>query len=110
MKRFLATLALGAMVSLPAAAIASDAVEWVPWNGRLPYDAIEGGIDQNGAIPLYICRARYVNGVHPGKLRSGHCHIGWGGDEIILKRFEVLVWAERRYRDRDRRYRDDMRR
>lgn len=116
MKRFLATLALGSACIVPTTAAAYDELEWVPWKGRLPYDAVQGGMDQNGTIPLYICRARHINGIHPGKLRQGKCHIAWGGNEVILQRFEVLVSDDRRYRDRDRdwdrdrRYRDDMRR
>lgn len=47
------------------------------------------GHEANGA-PLYVCRASYNGGVHPGKVVAGSCNIGWGGKEIVLHSFEVL--------------------
>ncbi|MGK0289669.1 MAG: hypothetical protein ACI86H_001115 [bacterium] len=43
--------------------------------------------------PLYICRAYYRGGKHPGKYRSGFrgCNIGWGGREVTVQRFEILT-------------------
>lgn len=114
--RIIPSLLLGFIVGLPAVTNAgdrySDVVEWVPWQGRLPRNAIRGGIDQDGRVPLYICRAHHINGIHPGKLLSGKCNIGWGGGEVVLHHFEVLVSTERyyRHRDRDRYYDDDRRR
>ena len=57
--------------------------------GVLPPEAVMGG--QVGYRPLYVCRARYRDGVHPGKLWLGRCHLGWGGGEYILDEFEVLI-------------------
>lgn len=106
MRRTLAILLFGSALTLPAAPHAHDGVEWRPWKGRLPANAVRGGVDQNGRVPLYICRAHYINGIHPGKLLSGKCNIGWGGQEVVLHHFEVLVSTGRYYRERDReRYR-----
>ena len=55
----------------------------------LPYGAIEGGWE-NGH-PLYVCRIRNAGGMHPGKIVSGHCNIGYGGREISRSEYEVLV-------------------
>ena len=110
MRRTLTTLLSGFALALPHMTNAMDGVEWRTWNGRLPAGAIRGGVDQNGTVPLYICRAHYINGVHPGKVLNGRCNIGWGGDEIVLRHFEVLVSIDRYYREFDRRHRDDWRR
>jgi hypothetical protein len=64
-------------------------------NDNIPLDAIVGGGEEG--VPLYICRATYNGGTHPGKVRPGFggCKIGWGGQEITVPSFEVLVprWA-----------------
>lgn len=53
-----------------------------------PAGAVGG---QENGQPLYVCRARYQGGLHPGKLLSGSCNIGYGGKEIIVPNFEVLI-------------------
>ena len=50
---------------------------------------IIGGKEGSRQLPL--CRASYKKGTHPGKVVAGRCNIGWGGREIVLKSFEVLV-------------------
>jgi len=110
MRKTLAAILVTSILALPALVFARDAVEWRSWHGRLPTNAVKGGVDQNGKVPLYICRAHHINGVHPGKLLNGKCNIGWGGSEVVLHRFEVLVLAEPHYRDRDRRHHDERRR
>jgi len=67
---------------------------WVGVSGKdIPNNAIEGGRDGDGST-LYIARAFYEGGVHPGKagrgLRIGAV-IGYGGKEIELDQYEVLV-------------------
>ena len=68
-------------------------LDWEKTTGALPADAIQGGAE-NGK-PLYIGRAPYAEGMHPGKVFSvgkNHiCNIGYGGKEITLNEFEVLV-------------------
>ena len=103
MRQRLTTILLGLAFTWPATAVAGDGVEWQTWNGRLPRHAIQGGVDLYGTAPLYICRARHVNGVHPGKLLNRRCHIAWGGSEVVLHQFEVLVATNGPSRERDRR-------
>jgi hypothetical protein len=55
----------------------------------LPANAVAGG-EENGHR-LYVCRASYNGGVHPGKVVAGNCNIGFGGDEIVLQQYQVLV-------------------
>jgi hypothetical protein len=63
-------------------------------NGQIPPGAVVGG--QEPGRQLYICRAPYQGGVHPGKLVGRNCNIGWGGNEVTLPRYEVMVLASRR--------------
>ncbi len=43
-------------------------------------------------IPLFIVRANYKGGIHPGKLAYGFgAYIPWGGKEHICREFEVYV-------------------
>lgn len=55
----------------------------------LPPDVVVGG-DEMGR-PLFICRGKYRDGMHPGKVVGGRCNIGWGGREIALDYYQVLV-------------------
>lgn len=61
-------------------------------NGAIPMDAVRGGREANRE-PLYVCRAAFGNGVHPGKVRPafGGCNIPYGGREHAVRRYEVLV-------------------
>ena len=61
--------------------------------GIIPDGAIEAGSESNGDR-LYICRARHAGGVHPGKIRFefGGCNIPYGGKEIRIRSYEVLVF------------------
>ena len=66
---------------------------WVPASGgNVPDGALPGGKEANGER-LYLCRASYNGGVHPGKVRAafGGCNIGWGGGEHVVSSYEVLV-------------------
>lgn len=58
-------------------------------NGYVPPNAVEGGYQQNG--PLYICQAKYMGGKHPGKVVGTNCNIGYGGQEILVPFYKVLV-------------------
>ncbi|MGI9534767.1 MAG: DM9 repeat-containing protein [Thermodesulfobacteriota bacterium] len=65
-------------------------VTWVKAvNGQIPKGAVEGGVIEGK--PVYVCRAYYSNGTHPGKTWENACNIGWGGKEVAVKDFEVLV-------------------
>ena len=65
-------------------------VKWIQSDGLMPFGAIPGGYESNGTI-LYICRASYNGGLHPGKVVSKTCRIGWGGKEVSSPKYEVLI-------------------
>ena len=69
--------------------------DWKPYYGRIPFTAVEGGFEQNRN--LYICRAEFHGGLHPGKVVNGKCNIGWGGKEVTLDSFDVLVKSRYRH-------------
>jgi hypothetical protein len=65
-------------------------VQWVPAaNGVVPVNAIIGGSEPGRVLP--VCRARYKNGVHPGKVVAKNCNFGYGGNEVLAPEYEVLV-------------------
>jgi len=68
-------------------------LDWAsPRFEAVPKNAVVGGKESNSAT-LYVCRAFYNDGLHPGKIRAefGGCNIGWGGDEITIRHYEVLI-------------------
>jgi len=84
---------LGVLIVNPAKAQGN----WVyESGGAVPSDAISGGMEPDGT-PLYICRAFFQGGVHPGRVRPGltGCNIGWGTLEYDVPFYQVLVplWA-----------------
>jgi hypothetical protein len=64
-------------------------LEWKPFEGELPENAVIGGVETNRS--LAICRCDYKGSMHPGKVVEKACNIGWGGKEIKVNNFEVLV-------------------
>jgi len=74
-------------------------VGWVPsgQGSPLPAGALAGGSERG--TPLYVCRAPYKGGLHPGKVVGGRCNITYGGEEVRLDDYQVLVgegyWAKR---------------
>jgi hypothetical protein len=58
-------------------------------NGRVPPGAMVGGNEKGQS--LYVCRAAYQDGLHPGKVIGRNCNIGWGGREVLRPNYEVLV-------------------
>ncbi|MEK8022028.1 MAG: DM9 repeat-containing protein [Candidatus Parabeggiatoa sp.] len=67
---------------------------WVSSNS-IPPLAVQGGYNDTsegyGGYPLMVCHGPYKQGVHPGKLWKGNCNIGWGGKEITLTNYQILV-------------------
>jgi len=61
-------------------------------NGQIPDGAVVCGREENGN-PLFVARANVGGGVHPGKIRFdfGAAFIGFGGQEIRVQTYEVLV-------------------
>jgi DM9 repeat len=57
----------------------------------LPMNAVQGGFQPHPRSSLFVCRASYMNGMHPGKVFKGLCNISWGGREIPIRDYQVLV-------------------
>jgi hypothetical protein len=70
--------------------LTSDGVNlgWIA-GPAVPGNAVIGG--QEPGRQLAVCRTAYSSGVHPGKVIEGRCFIGYGGQEVALPSFEVLV-------------------
>ncbi|HJA41006.1 MAG TPA: DUF3421 domain-containing protein [Firmicutes bacterium] len=49
--------------------------------------------NEENDTPLYVTRANYKGGVHPGKVRPtfGAANIPWSREEVKVKDYEVLV-------------------
>jgi hypothetical protein len=60
---------------------------WVKPPGNGVVLATAGG--KHGSMP--VCRARFDNGQHPGKVWDGTCNFGWGGRTIYATDYEVLL-------------------
>ncbi|KAJ2002305.1 hypothetical protein GGI04_003396 [Coemansia thaxteri] len=68
--------------------------EWVrASNGAIPSNALAQGVEHDGQ-PLYIARAFFKGGLHPGKaaphLANGGFAMGWGGRTQQLNEYFVL--------------------
>lgn len=97
------TLALAVVFLFNAPAFAEQQFFWQDSNSRMvnttigdvPPGSFNGGF--NGPIEpvpddsLYVCRGDYQESVQPGKLWKSWCHIGWGGKEVLLDEFEIMV-------------------
>lgn len=69
-----------------------ESLRWVPAsNGNVPPGAIPGGRTTTGET-LYVGRARYQLSITPGKVHPSHnsCYIGFGGQEVAHKMYDVL--------------------
>ena len=77
--------------TLPSAQVpmVGGPLSWVASTGTVPANAVIGGQEPGRTLP--ICRGAYEGGLHPGKVVAGKCNIGWGGMEITLQAFEVLI-------------------
>ena len=56
----------------------------------MPQGAVIGGREQNGAGQA-VCRATYGAGLFVGKLVATNCNFGYGGREILIPQYEVLL-------------------
>jgi len=84
---------LGLGLALAMASTAQAETRWVRGSfGQMPPRALVGGHEANGQT-LFICRGPYKGGVHPGKIRSGFngCNIGYGGREVTVNPYDVLI-------------------
>jgi len=67
--------------------------EWISMRigAPIPSNAVVSGGQSRPPATLFVCRAPFRGGLHPGKLYHGKCNIGWGGNEISLSHYEVLI-------------------
>jgi len=66
-------------------------VSWISASdGQTPAGSLKGGEERDGT-PLFVCRAKYRNGLHPGKLIGKNCNITYGGTQIVVSSYEVLT-------------------
>jgi hypothetical protein len=71
------------------------AYRWVEaTGGAIPAGAVAQGHEADGES-LWVCRANYQGGVHPGKVRGafGAANIPYGGLEVKVNPYEVLMDA-----------------
>jgi hypothetical protein len=76
-------------VSMPIPVVEPAELRWIAFDGSVPENSVSGGEENGNDLP--VCRGNYNGAVHPGKLLSNKCNIGWGGKEIELESFDVLV-------------------
>ncbi len=93
-KKILNSITAG-IIAIGLASVANAG--WAPAsNGHIPSGSLVSGHEANGD-KLYVCRANYKGGVHPGKVRKGFraCNIGWGSKEISVKKYETyVIWQK----------------
>ncbi|KAJ1859051.1 hypothetical protein LPJ76_000443 [Coemansia sp. RSA 638] len=72
----------------------TSGTHWVTaTDGFIPSGAVQGGTEKDGT-PLFVARAMYKGGLHPGKagqhIQDGGCSIGWGHKEVNVREYQVL--------------------
>ncbi|KAI8321704.1 hypothetical protein GQ54DRAFT_297814 [Martensiomyces pterosporus] len=69
------------------------AFEWVHASSKyIPANAVQGGIESSG-LPLFIARAYYQDGLHPGKAGSHlptGAVIGYSWSEVHVLEYQIL--------------------
>jgi hypothetical protein len=76
--------------------VGSGTFIWVAASGgQVPDGAVALGREKDGT-PLFAARAQYQGGLHLGKVRLafGAANIPYGGKEVKVNAYEVLVWAK----------------
>lgn len=87
---FTLIVALGFFMTPGSASSQNATGIWQPApGGQIPSGAVVGGSEPGRT--LYLCRGWHQGGLHPGKVVGGNCNIGYGGSEVRLSTFEVLV-------------------
>lgn len=73
----------------PTQTASRGGIKWSTSTGKMPSNTFYGGAERGRK--LAVCRASYKGGTHPGKVVSGKCNIGWGGKEIVIRKFQVMT-------------------
>lgn len=77
--------------------LVGNGFEWIgSANGHVPEGAVLAGNDQSEEAH-YIGRAHHSGSLTPGKIHKSHecLYIGYGGHEVQIKQYEVLVAQQR---------------
>ncbi|CAO1428123.1 unnamed protein product [Diamesa hyperborea] len=77
--------------------LVGSGLHWIgSGNGHAPAGAVLAGNDKSGE-PHYIGRAHHSGSLTPGKIHQSHgcLYIGYGGHEVAIKQYEVLVAQKR---------------
>jgi len=70
-----------------------------PCFSQLKWEKVSGKPDTKNAViagkssqgeNIYVARASYKNGLHPGKLQNGACYISYGGKGLLFQQYELL--------------------
>jgi len=82
-------------------AAAGPAYRWVDFNGTIPQNAISV-TNNNLKKTFVVARGNVDGGIHPGyvdpaKGNGGRLYFGYGGKEIVLEKFQILVIEPNRY-------------
>lgn len=83
----------GKEVLVKAYEVLVEAGTWIAGsNGQIPDGAIVCGREESGE-PLFVARADFNGGVHPGKIRFDFrgAFISFNGKEVLVPNYEVLV-------------------
>jgi hypothetical protein len=87
------TVVAGALLLAGCAILAStDGNALVPghWSDKHPGNGVVTG-KAGGVGPLTVCRAKFDNGWHPGKVWQGQCHFEWGWVDHVSPTYQVLL-------------------
>ncbi len=77
---------------------------WVAANSAEPFPSTALQAGEEDGKPLYLCRAPYSAGMHPGKIDSGNCHITYGVKEVEVSDYQVLVDAKGSWKNANKGY------
>jgi hypothetical protein len=84
--------------AVPSTTLSQVSLLWENATGdNIPANAFKAGSEKirNEELPIYICRAEHMGGVHPGKVRKGlaGCDITFGHHELSIPKYQVLMTA-----------------
>ncbi len=72
----------------------SEQPTWVSYGDESSYPKYQRvfGGDHKDGTKMYICRSKFSDEQHPGKLYQNQCYVSWNGKEhVISNNFQVLL-------------------
>jgi hypothetical protein len=95
----IASLTIAVVFALPCLLRAQNPYypgQSIAWqNAQSPFTPGEGaivggpGAGPEQGTPMYICRAMYQGSMTPGKWVKGNCNISYGGQEHVMRQYQV---------------------